>query len=371
MNILSKYQEIDTPALLIDLDSVQGNILLMQQKANRYGVALRPHTKTHKIPYLAMLQLDQGACGITVAKVGEAEVMADSGIHDIFIANEIVGRDKLKRIRILLEYSRICVGVDSDFHVKQLEEALHGSDKKLPVRIEVEVGENRSGVLDVAQAISLAIRIKESQVLIFDGIFCHEGHTYQATSIEDAEQLSIISQQYMIRMADAIRQAGVPVTTVSIGSTPSMLTSEILKGITEIRPGTYIFMDAAQSNIVNDIDRCAATVLATVISIPTDDRVVLDAGAKALTAQKRVGGICNTPGNGILKGSNNIRLSRVFDEHGIIINDQLKQHLTIGDKVEIIPNHICPAVNLYNIAYLVSQGHVVRVLTIDGRGKTQ
>lgn len=368
--ILSPYQNIDTPALLIDLDIAQKNIESMQAKANSFGVALRPHTKTHKMPYLALKQIAAGARGITVAKIGEAEVMADAGIDDIFIANEIVGSVKYARLRQLAERIELSIGADNEKAVCDLDMALKGSAARIGLCIEVEVGEVRSGIEKIEDAVKLAQTIRKYEHLYFKGIFCHEGHCYKAETIDHCRDLARAVQERMLAFAQAIRDSEIEVEVVSIGSTPSMLVSDILPGINEIRPGTYILMDAAQGQVVGDFGRCAASVLGTVMSIPTDERVITDTGAKALTAQKRTGGICNTPGNGLVKGSS-YRLQNVFDEHGIIIDRNFRNEVKLGDKTEIIPNHICPCVNLYNFAWIVSNGKILAKVPVAGRGKTQ
>jgi D-serine deaminase-like pyridoxal phosphate-dependent protein len=155
-----------------------------------------------------------------------------------------------------------------------------------------------------------------------------------------------------LRAGNLAKELGAAIDTVSIGSTPSLMHSEIIAGITEIRPGTYIFMDVGQGTAISDYSRCAATVLATVISMPTDERIVLDTGAKALTLQTRSEGICATTGYGLVKNSDNVRLSGMFDEHGLIYDARLRNELEVGSKLEIIPNHICPVCNLYDMAYL-------------------
>jgi D-serine deaminase-like pyridoxal phosphate-dependent protein len=164
---------------------------------------------------------------------------------------------------------------------------------------------------------------------------------------------------------------GAAIDTVSIGATPSLMHSEVLPGISEIRPGTYIFMDVGQGTAINDYRRCAASVLTSVISLPTAERIVLDTGAKALTLQTRSEGICATSGYGLVKNSANVRLSGMFDEHGLINNAALRNELMVGNKLEIIPNHICPVCNLYDSAYAVSQGNVLGEIVILGRGKTR
>ena len=369
--VLSKYSQLDTPSLLIDMDLVQSNITAMQKKADKYGVALRPHTKTHKMPELAKLQLAAGASGITVAKVGEAEVMAATGISDIFIANQIIGVSKLERIRQLARHIKIRLGVDDPAQIDQLETVFRDESHPVEVLIEIETGENRSGVMQEEQLIRLVKHIQAQTSVSLKGVFSHEGHTYKAKSSEDCRRLCLDSQNRTLWAAKLVRDLGADIDTVSIGATPSLMHSEVLPGISEIRPGTYIFMDAAQGAAINDYSRCAATVLASVISTPTAERIVLDSGAKALTLQTRTEGICATSGYGLVKNSANVRLSGMFDEHGLIYDAALRAELKLGDKLEIIPNHICPVCNLYDSAYAVSQGNVLGELAIAGRGKTR
>ena len=365
----SKYGFIDTPALLIDYDIVRENLGWMQRKADEYKVNLRPHTKTHKMPELARIQVTAGASGITVAKVGEAEVMAENGLQDIFIANEVVGVSKLKRIRDLSRKIKIRTGVDNEFQVNQLEEVFADEQSPIEVLIEIEVGENRSGVITDEELIRLAGFIRAKRKVSLKGVFSHEGHAYKAKDVEECRKMALESQQRTLHAANVIRAMGIEIDTVSIGATPSLMHSEIIAGITEIRPGTYIFMDVGQGSAIGDYGRCAATVLVSVISKPTEERIVLDAGAKALTSQTRSGGICETYGLGLVKGSDNVRLRSVYDEHGLIYNRDFWKQVEIGDKIEIIPNHICPVCNLYESAYLVSKGEVLREIPILCRGR--
>lgn len=367
----SSYGFIDTPALLIDLERMEGNLCLMQQKADKYNVRLRPHTKTHRMPELARLQVSKGAYGITVAKVGEAEVMAENGLTNIFIANEIVGIAKLERVRALNRKITIRIGVDNEYQIDQLEEVFKDEEKAIEVLIEVEVGENRSGVITDEQLLNLAKYIKDKKMVVLKGVFSHEGHSYKVKDIEACIAASIESQKRTLRAGNMLKELGIDIDTISVGATPAMMHAEIVEGITEIRPGTYIFMDVGQGSAINDFSRCAATVLATVISKPTDERIVLDAGAKSLTSQNRSEGICSTNGYGLVKGSNNVRLSGVFDEHGLIYNKEFREYINVGDKVEIIPNHICPTCNLYEKAYLVSKGALIREVPILCKGKSQ
>lgn len=368
---MSLYDQLDTPSLLINLDQACQNILEMQKRADELGVKLRPHTKTHKMPYFAKKQVEAGACGIAVAKIGEAEIMAENGINDILIANEIVGIQKYQRIFKLHEKITIRSGVDSIFQIDQIEEVFAQSKRPYEVLIELEVGENRSGVIKDEQLIELVEYIKKKKHVVLKGIFSHEGHSYKATSMEACKKIAEESYRHTLRAANLIRDCGVNIDIISIGATPSIMNQAFLEGITELRLGTYIFMDMGQSKAIGDYSKCAAAVLATVISKPTDTRVVLDTGAKALVPQNRSEGICATGGYGCVKGDESVVISNMFDEHGLIEHREFHERISLGDKLEIIPSHICPTVNLYDEAVLVSGTEVLGVVPILCRGKTK
>ncbi|MDY0395718.1 D-TA family PLP-dependent enzyme [Virgibacillus halophilus] len=367
-----KIAELDTPALLIDKKIMVENVKSIQQYANQQGIGLRPHTKTHKMPALAKMQEQLGAKGITVAKTGEAEVMAEYGLRDIFIANEVVGEAKLKRIRKLAETIQISFGIDHPDQVKQIELVFAGAEKPAQVLIEIEVGEKRSGIIEEDDFRKLLETVAASENIAFKGIFSHDGHTYKAGNTAACKQLYLDATERTLHFAGIAEEMGAKPEVVSIGSTPPvMLQFDIPKGVTEIRPGTYIFMDASQANVIGTFDRCAASVLATVISKPTRERVILDVGAKGITAQTRNEGITKTNGLGRVKGSDNVFIDGVFDEHAIIYDESFSKQINIGDKVEIIPNHICPVTNLHEKAYVVSDSEIAEVLPVACRGKLQ
>jgi D-serine deaminase-like pyridoxal phosphate-dependent protein len=354
---------------------MERNIMTMQKQADTWGVTLRPHTKTHKMPYVAGLQVEAGAKGITVAKTGEAEVMAAWGISDIFIANEIVGEKKLGRIKTLCEQgARISFGVDSLAAIAQIE-SLFTPESPARILIEVETGENRSGVVEESDFIRLLEAIQQSNTIQLEGVFSHEGHSYKAVDQRDCLRLFTDAQLLTLRYAELARDLGFSCPTVSVGSTPSMLIAAshdvpLAEGITEIRPGTYVFMDVGQGNAIGSYDSCAATVLATIISKPTATRVIADAGAKALTMQSRSGGICNTVGKGLVFGTD-FTVDSVYDEHTIFNDVRFHDLVEIGETIRIIPNHVCPVVNLYDEACLVLGDEVIRRVPILGRGKIQ
>ncbi|MCT4584614.1 MAG: alanine racemase [Peptostreptococcaceae bacterium] len=364
------YLKLDTPALIIDREIMYENCYRMQEYANSYKVNCRPHTKTHKMSKIAIIQEKIGAKGIAVAKVSEAEVMASKGLKDIFIANEIVGSKKLNRIRTLSEHIKISFGLDSIDQAKMIEKVFENARNKAEVLIEIEVGENRSGVINESDYIDLLKYLKKCKNIILKGVFSHDGHSYKAKDIKECSYIHLISQKRTLKFAKIAKNIGFELETVSIGSTPSMMHKfPILEGITEIRPGTYIFMDASQANAYGSTARCAATILTTVISLPTKDRIITDVGAKGITAQSRNQGFCSTKGLGIIKGYKDIYIDDVFDEHGIIYNKKLRDELKVGDILEIIPNHICPVVNLHETVYLISNGEVLEEIKVDCRGK--
>jgi D-serine deaminase-like pyridoxal phosphate-dependent protein len=367
----SLYAQIDTPALLIDADMMNDNIAMMQQKADHFGVKLRPHTKTHKMPYVAKLQLEAGAAGITVAKTAEAEVMAAHGINDIFIANEVAGAAKVARIRDLCRTVTVRLGIDNARQADMLDAAFSTEDKPAEVLVEIEVGEVRSGVVSEEALIALAGYIKKKMHVRICGVFSHEGHTYKAKDAADCAARAMEAQKRTLHMAQALRDMGIGADIVSVGATPSMMLADIVEGVTEIRPGTYVFMDVGQGSAVGSFSRCAASVLTTVVSKPTQERIVLDAGAKALTSQNRAEGICSTYGYGLVRGSGNVRLYGLYDEHGLISDAALNAELEIGRKIEVIPNHICPCCNLFDKAYLIKDDAVLCEVPIACRGKTQ
>ncbi|MEK5444373.1 D-TA family PLP-dependent enzyme [Fredinandcohnia sp. FSL W7-1320] len=367
---MKKY-ELDTPSLLIDREIMMDNINRMQNYANKYGVKLRPHTKTHKMPALAKLQVQAGAKGITVAKVGEAEVMAEHGLKDIFIANEIVGEVKLNRIKKLAETIDISFGVDSIEQCEMIEKVFSDSQKPAQVLIEIEVGENRSGVIEESDYTSLVDYIKNCSHLNVKGIFSHDGHTYKAKDLEECRRLYDEAQKRTLHFAHLAEELGCKLETVSIGSTPPLMHDfGVMEGITELRIGTYILMDVSQGNAIGSYDRCAATVLTTVISKPTNERVITDVGAKGLTMQSRSEGICATTGIGYIKNYG-VHIDQLYDEHAIIYNEKFRNQVAIGETLEVIPNHICPVCNLYDHAYLISGDEVVDQIPILCRGKLQ
>ena len=285
----------------------------------------------------------------------------------------IVGEQKLRRIAALAARGvTISFGVDTPCQVTQAEQVFAAQNVSVPVLIEIEVGENRSGVIEEADFLTLLDTLRTCPHVIFGGIFSHDGNSYGAADLPALLALSEGAQRRTLRFAALAAAHGMPCRTVSYGATPTFMNHvPILPGITELRPGTYALMDASQGHAIGTLDRCAATVLATVISKPTDTRTILDVGAKGLTMQSRTEGICAVPGKGTLYDCPEVHIEKVFDEHAIILDRAFHDRVQIGQKVRVIPVHICPVCNLYDQAYLISGDDVVQTLPIAGRGKLQ
>lgn len=367
-----KIAELDTPTLMIDKDILTSNLKRMQDYADAQNVNLRPHTKTHKMPAIAKMQKELGAVGIAVAKIGEAEVMQANGIQDIFIANEVVGKCKVNRIADLDKVCSISFGIDSIYEIHEAEEVFGSRNQTANVLIEVEVGEQRCGVNSDEDCLILLNELKKCAHVNLIGFFGHDGNSYNVADLHACEEISSGAQKKLVHFAELARVEGFDIKVVSYGSTPPLVHQvKIENGITEIRPGTYALMDVSQGNAQGTLSMCAASVLASVLSKPTPERVILDVGAKGITMQERTVGICNSNGKGHIKGFPNVNIQRIFDEHAIINDVAFHDAVNVGDKIEIIPVHICPVCNLYNTAALISNGEIIDTLEIACRGKLQ
>jgi D-serine deaminase-like pyridoxal phosphate-dependent protein len=359
---------IDTPALLIDLDIVDRNLERMQEKANKYGVALRPHIKTHKIPELAQLQMRLGARGITAAKVSEAEVMAAAGIKNIFVANQIVTKEKLHRLAALSKEVSISIGLDSVAAARKLSDVFAASGLTAEYLIEINSGLNRCGVLPGKKPLELFQAVDTLPSLKFKGIFTHAGQVYGAGSLSEVKEVSHHESTIMAETVQAFAEVGTSPNIVSVGSTPTMKVWEGHEAVNEIRPGNYIFHDAIQVSLgAATLEECALSILATVISRPTRERAVIDGGSKAFSSDRGAHGKEMASGFGLVLGKK-ATLVRLSEEHGIMNLDP-DEDLDIGDRVRIIPNHACAVVNLFDKAYGMRNMKVVEEFKIAARGK--
>ena len=366
---MKKY-DLDTPSVLIDIDQMERNIKGMADFARANGIKLRPHTKTHKSTFIAHEQLKAGAGGITVAKLSEAEVMISSGIDDIFVAYTVVGREKLERLMRLMRFATIAVGVDSIEGAKAISEVAIDHGRVVDVLIEVDTGLGRCGVTPGDAAVRLAERISDLRGIRLRGLFTHAGHGSKALTPDDLQQIGTLEGGLLVDTARLMKAHGIFVNEISVGSTPTCKISGRVKGVTEIRPGTYVFNDGSLVGLgLVRLEECALSILTTIISRPADDRAVLDAGSKALSSDKEP--IPRIGGHGIIKESPHSQIERLYEEHGVVKIQGDGDVFKIGRKVEVVPMHVCPVVNLADYAYLVSGEDVVGKIAIDARGRAQ
>ncbi len=370
-----KRENLDTPALLVDVGVLRENIAGMQRTAESFGVHLRPHTKTHKSPQIARLQAEAGARGVTVAKVGEAEVMADGGLDDILIANQVVGAEKLRRLIDLSGRVRLGVLVDSREGVDMLERAFGTAGATLDVLIEIDTGKGRCGLSKVEEIVQLADAVSDSASLHLRGVETHEGHVPAgATSSAQMKERAVAAGRRVVEVAEALRDRGHKFQEISVGSTPAAPWTASVAGVTEMRPGTYVFNDVNQMAIGQATPgSCALSVLATVISRPGTDRAVVDAGSKSLFAEpaRRGFALDDYEGYGYIRQVPLARIVSLSEEHGVVEVPSGLEFPKIGEAVEIIPNHVCPAVNLHEEFYVIDGDDVVDVWPIAARGKVR
>jgi D-serine deaminase-like pyridoxal phosphate-dependent protein len=365
--ILAPTTSLDTPTMLVDEALMELNISEMQALANSFGAQLRPHVKTHKTPQIALRQISAGARGITCAKLGEAEVMADAGVDDILMAYPVVTTAKIARLLSLMERSRMIIALDSLEAADALSTAMAKNDRTLEVYIEVDTGQHRAGQLAGEDAARLAIDVARLPGLRVIGVMTHEGHTHTLSSDEIAAAAREAGEK-LVDTAERIRRAGIPITEVSVGSTPSSSYTPSIGGITEMRPGTYVFRDTTGFAYgIYGPDRCAARVLATVVSHPAPNRMIVDAGSKTLALDMSHG----HPGHGYIVGHPTSVIERLSEEHGVVRIGEDDAGFTIGQQVEIIPNHVCPSVNLFDELTILRDGQVIDVWPVAARGKFQ
>lgn len=360
--------EIDTPALVVDLDILDRNLCRVAEYAKGHGLRLRPHTKTHKSPRIGRRQLDAGAAGLTVAKTTEAEVMLGAEPADLLIAYPIVGRAKMERLVNLARRARVTVALDSEQAARDISEAAHAAKVEIGILAEVDVGLGRVGVTPGPPLVDLARTIQKLPALSLEGIAFYPGQIKDWTD-EGRAAFAKVGDLLASILAD-FRTAGVEVKIVSGGSTPTLFHSHEMAGLTEIRPGTYVFNDL---NTIRSgactMDDCAASILATVVSTARPGQMIVDGGSKTFSSDRLVNSTDVTFGHVVeAPGS---RFHKMNEEHGFVDMTRAEGSFAVGDRVHIIPNHICVAVNLHERVYGVRGDRVEEVWTVDGRGKLQ
>lgn len=360
--------ELDTPVLVIDIDRVATNIREMADRARDAGVRLRPHTKTHKIIEIARMQVDAGARGITCAKVGEAEVWVEHGFDDILIAFPVYGTEKLARLQALRDRARIIVALDSVEVARGLGALGVASGQPLEIYVEVDTGHHRMGRPPGAPTVALVKELSGIEGITILGLMSHAGHAYAAIDLDEREVVVDREVDDLHRTRELCAEAGVFFHEISVGSTPSGRAEMTRVGITEVRPGTYVFNDTSMIHLgVATTETCAAHILATVVGRPTPGRFVIDAGTKCFTSD----GVGRRDWIQIV-GQPDLTMDFITEEHGVgSIDLRHGTSLEIGDKLMLIPSHICTVVNLFDMAYGHRDGVVTQELRVAGRGKVR
>jgi D-serine deaminase-like pyridoxal phosphate-dependent protein len=358
--------EIDTPAIVVDLDIMERNLTRVAAYAGENGLRLRPHTKTHKSVRLARRQLESGAAGLTVAKVSEAEVMMGAEPEDLLVAYPIIGRPKLERLMEVARRTGVTVALDSMFAATQLSVAARAARAQIGVLAEMDVGLGRVGVSPGEPILELARGIRGLSNLSLEGIAFYPGHV---KNWDEAGRAAFADVAQLLRETlDAFRREGIAIRIVSGGSTPTLFHSHEMPGLTEIRPGTYVFNDV---NTVHSggcrWEDCAATVLATVVSTARPGQMIIDGGSKTFSSDRLANPQDAT--FGCVTDAPLARFHKMNEEHGFIEISSVKQEFAAGDRVRIIPNHICAAVNLHDRIYGLRGEAVEETWTVDGRGK--
>ena len=351
-----RIENLETPVPVIDIAIAQRNMARLQARCHALGLANRPHVKTHKLVGFAKAQLELGAKGITVQKLGEAEVMADAGIRDMLLTFNVTGPSKLARLAALMRSTEISVVADSLEIAAGLSEAAFRAGRDLRVLVECDTGARRNGVQTPQDALALARAIDRLPNLAMAGFM-----TYPNTGMRQA------AGDFLTAARDLARAAGLDAAVLSAGGTPDMNSDEGLAGITEYRAGTYIYNDRslAERGTCGYAD-CALTVLATVVSRPAPDRAMIDAGSKALTSD-----LLGLTGYGVVQGLAMAPVYNLSEEHGFLDVSAVAVKPRVGDLVRITPNHVCPVSNLFDKVVLVQGEEVLGAVKVDARGKVQ
>jgi D-serine deaminase-like pyridoxal phosphate-dependent protein len=361
-----RLEELSTPALTVDLDTLHRNLEAMASLCRRQGVGLRPHTKTHKTPEVARQQLEHGAVGLTVAKVGEAEVMALAGLDKILVAYPIYGAEKLKRLAALARRVEILVSLDAEATAVELSSAAASQSATVGVLVEFDSGFHRCGIRPGPEAVRLAEKIRQLPGLAFRGLMTYFGHVWGTS--DDRRREADQTAEEVAKALKAFEEARLPVKIVSGGSTPSAEFAGRVKGLTEIRPGTYVYNDLnTHYQGACSLEDCAARVVTTVVSTAVPGRAIIDAGSKTLSSDPLRAG--PSSGYGLVVEAPDAPLIKLNEEHGYLDVTKSSHRFRVGEVLTVIPNHVCTCVNMHDEAFLLRGGEVEGSWRVAARGK--
>lgn len=354
---------IDTPSLLLDIDIFKGNVRELLQICSANGVSLQPHAKTHRTPQLGLLQQKLGCDGVCVAKLGEAEGFAQAGIKKITVAYPILGSNKVERARVLATSIDLTLAVDSVIGAESIGEVFTQHSQVCPVLLIIDTGLGRDGVLpENAPSIAKAIHAVPGVKVV--GILTHEGIVYAASDHDSMVAIAKQISEMMVEVGSAITKAGVDISRVSMGSSASARVAAMVPGVNQIRPGIFSFNDLGQIALGNaTFETCAVRVLSTVVSRPTPDTAVIDAGSKSLSADLLPAKEHRDeyPGHGLIIGKAGWIIERLSEEHGMLkwMGQGTARDLNIGEQIQIIPNHVCTTFSSLNESVVISHGEVI------------
>ena len=362
------FRELSTPALTVDLDVLERNLTRMADLCRRQGVGLRPHTKTHKTVEVSRLQLAQGAVGLTVAKVGEAEVMAAAGLDDILVAFPIMGEEKLRRLAAIARSRRLLVSLDSEAAARELSRAAAAQEATLGVLVEFDAGAHRCGLEPGPALMELAKAIEKLPGLKFRGLMSYFGSVWGTEDQRRVEAVQVAER--VARALAAFREVRMEVEIVSGGSTPSAEFAHLIPGLTEIRPGTYAYNDLnTYYQGACALEDCAVRVAATVVSTAVPGRAIIDGGSKTFSSDLLGSG--PKCGYGYVVEAPDAPIIKLNEEHGHLDITQSQHQFHVGEVVTVIPNHVCTTVNMHDEMVTLRQGESVGCWKIAARGKVQ
>ena len=368
---------LETPHILLDQDRLHANIKLIQDIANTRGVNVRPHIKTHKCLELARQQIDAGAVGITSSKVDEALVFINNGIRSVTVAYPLVVDSKLDRLIAAARAHDVDLRliVDSPAGVDAIAQVAERHQKQIHIFLKIDVGLHRCGLMeDDPGLVELVRQIIQEPALNFVGLLSHAGHTYGADDADAARKIAQEECEILMRVRERLESNGIEVSEVSVGSTPGTLVSNSYDGITEIRPGNYIFMDRMPLRLkIIELNQIALSVLATVVS-QNSDYFIIDAGSKTLSSDQGAHGMPGMEGFGLAYPVDHFEdkdyemiITRLSEEHGFVIRKD--SDLAIGSKVRLVPNHSCVVANLLDTYTVIRDGQITEQWDIVARGQ--
>jgi D-serine deaminase-like pyridoxal phosphate-dependent protein len=366
-----------TPSVLVDQQKLERNIERMQTAADAAGVRLRPHAKTHKSVDIAHIQIARGAVGICCAKLGEAEVFAEAGIEDIRLPYPI-NPANASRLLALVDRVKLSFIVDHLDVAREWSRVLSGAGRTVDVLVKVDVGFHRCGIdPESTGAAGFVMRVAELPGLNFRGLLSHAGHAYGAMSDAEVAAIAAAEARQLIALRDKVSDT-VKVEEISVGATPTAKFSVREDGITEVRPGNYVYYDRTQVALgAASWDDCALTVLARVVGRPAADRLILDAGSKTLT-NDGARGAGDVSGHGVVFTSidgttpdSSLVIERLSEEHATVRVRDGSSSLEPGDLVRIVPNHSCVVSNLVDSVWLVSGSQALEQIDVSARGRIQ